>query len=94
MPDTIIKNGKITFQYFPQQLQELNEEVGYHQRLMERLKEQENKDIYITINEIAAYCGIILDGMYDEQDILGLCSLCRSKLYHMRTSIVIPHKFN
>lgn len=72
------------------QLQALNAEVPQHPDLMAYLAQQPNKDLYITINEIAAFLGILLDGQYNYQDILALCEKMTKMLYERRTQIILP----
>ena len=80
--------GKLNIVYFPQALIELNEETALHPDLKIRLDAQENKDIYITINEIAAFLGIVLEGMYTQEDILKLCTDMTLKLRARRSLII------
>ena len=67
-----------------------NAEVIHHPELQAILAQQTNKDIYILISEISAYCGIILDGAYDKKDMLELCNILTKKLYEKRTQIILP----
>lgn len=80
--------GKLNIVYFPQELIDLNEETAHHPDLKIRLDAQENKDIYITINEIAAFLGIVLDGMYTQEDVLKLCADMIQKLRSRRSLII------
>ena len=80
--------GILKIEYFPEELIALNEEVANHPDLQERLAGQENKDVYILINEIAAFLGIILDGMYTQEDILKLCTDMTFKLRARRGLII------
>lgn len=86
-----IKN--IAFDYFPQDLIDLRIEVQKHPPLLKLLHEQEDKDVYIQILEIAAYCKILVVGEYTREDMLNLCKMLTEKLMSMRTIIVIPPTF-
>jgi hypothetical protein len=87
-PKLELKNP--VFELMEPQLIALNAEVPQHPDLMERLAQQKDKDLYIQINEIAAFLGILLDGQYTYQDILNLCELMTKKLYERRTQIILP----
>jgi hypothetical protein len=76
--------------YFDQELIDLQQEITHHPDLLHILSIQEDKDIYISIAEISAFCGVVLDGDYTKDDILGICKTCTRMLYERRTGIVIP----
>ncbi len=75
---------------FPEPLIALREEITKHPDLMVILATQQDKDVYIQISEIAAYCGIVLDGMYTREDIIGLCDKLVKQLQSKRCIIVLP----
>lgn len=77
------------YHFFPEEALELQEEMLKHPDLQEYLSHQTDKDTYIILNEIAAFCGLILDGLYTPDDILGIMEYLRKKLYERRTSIII-----
>lgn len=81
----------LKFEYFPDELVELNIEVGNHPDLGERLNRQPDKDVYIQLAEIAAFCNVVLDDTYTHKDILELCKLLKDILYKRRTGITIIH---
>jgi len=83
--------GKYILEFFPESLQELRVEIGYHQVLQQRLNDQEDKDIYIQLSEIAAHCGMLLNGDYTRSDILELVDIMLQKLKAMRTPLILPN---
>lgn len=80
----------VAFDYFPQELIDLRLEITKHPDLLKILHEQEDKDVYIQILEIAAYCKILVMGEYTRDDMLNLCKMLTEKLMSMRVIIVIP----
>lgn len=81
----------LTLEMFPTQITDLHTEVRKHPVLMKLLAEQENKDVYIQLLEIASYCGIVVSGDYTQAQILALCEEMTKHLYVRRTGIVIVH---
>lgn len=86
--------GKLKIVMFDEELIALNEEIANHPALMELLRTQPDKDIYILISEVAAYLGIILDGNYTKTDILHFCAKATETLRGMRTGIIIASTGN
>lgn len=78
------------YEYFPEELIALRREIQYHPPLLKLLAEQEDKDVYIQILEIAAYCKILVAGEYTRDDMLNLCEMLTKKLMSMRTIIALP----
>ncbi len=83
--------GKFTLEFFPEVLQELQRETRMHEVLMKRLADQEDKDVYVQLAEIAAHCGMLLDGDYTRDDILELVEIMVQRLKAMRTPLVLPN---
>jgi len=75
---------------FPEALTELHKEIQHHPPLLVLLHDQPDKDVYIQILEIAAYCKILVSGEYTNDDMLKLCETLTKKLRSMRTLIVLP----
>lgn len=71
--------------YFEQELLDLQQEVHKHPPLLKILEEQPDKDIYIHLCEIAAYCNMLLAGDYTKDDVLELCKIMTKKLIEKRT---------
>lgn len=78
------------YDYFPEELIALRREIQEHPSLLKILAEQEDKDVYIQILEIAAYCKILVAGEYTRDDMLNLCKMLTKKLMSMRTIIALP----
>ena len=82
--------GKFQLEFFPEPLQELRKEIMYHPPLLKLLHDQPDKDVYMQICEIAAYCDMILAGDYTRDDIIELCEKMVWKLKSKRSVIVLP----
>ena len=82
------KNSKLIYELFPEPLNQLRVEIENHPDLLVILHAQADKDIYIQLSEIAAYCGIVLEGNYTRDDIIGLCQVCLDKLIARRQIII------
>jgi hypothetical protein len=80
----------VAYDYFPEELIALRREIQEHPPLLKLLAEQEDKDVYIQILEIAAYCKILVAGEYTREDMLNLCEMLTKKLMSMRTIIALP----
>ncbi len=77
------------FDLTPQQLLDLNDEVQHHPDLQKLLVNHNSAELEIMIAEIAAFCGVVLDGYYTQEDIIRLAEILRKKLYERRTGLVI-----
>lgn len=77
------------FDLVPQQLLDLNDEVQHHPDLQKLLVNHNPAELEIMIAEIAAFCGVVLDGYYTQEDIIRLAEILRKKLYERRTGLVI-----
>lgn len=86
-PKLDLKNPK--YELFEQELIDLNQEVAFHPDLQEILRQQTEKDFYVQLADIAALCGVILEGDYTKGDVLRLCTILTKKLYERRTGIMI-----
>jgi hypothetical protein len=81
--------SRLVFEKFPQEILDLHTEVRKHPPLLRLLHDQDNKDVYIQLLEIATYCDILVIGDFTHAEILALCTKMTRKLIEMRTSIVI-----
>lgn len=81
---------KLDLEIFPPEIIALNREVANHPALMKILSEQDVKDVYIRLLEIATYCNVILVGDYSHKRILEVCEELTKILYQRRTQIIIP----
>lgn len=77
-------------EFFPQEVLDLHAEVRKHPDLLKKLHDQDNKDVYIQILEIATHCEIAVTGTFTHQDMLNLCEMLTKKLYSMRSILVLP----
>ena len=75
---------------WPEEVRELRREIAHHPELMTRLAAQQDKDIYIQIAEIAAYCEFAYDGTFTQEDMLKLCEMCRKRLEQKRIILILP----
>ncbi len=82
---TVKTAGGITLEYFPDELNALREEIDFHPQLQAILAGQADKDVYVHIAEIAAYCNILLAGDYTRDDIIELCGKFTEELKKRRT---------
>ncbi len=73
---------------WPDELIALNQEVLHHPILMQLLGNHERKDGIneweTKLAEIAMYCEVILDGTYNEEELIKLCDILRTKLIERR----------
>jgi hypothetical protein len=90
-PKSIPPNAKLVFEMFPPSIIELNKEVAQHPKLLQILRDQPNKDIYISLLEIATYCDVpVVAEIHTHADILQLCQELTKRLYSKRTQFIIP----
>jgi hypothetical protein len=82
--------GKLNIEMFPSELIALNEETAKHPELGKLLAQQDNRDVYIMLCEIAAYCGVVLEGTYTREDVLAICDKLTMHLQKMRTIVIMP----
>lgn len=75
---------------FPLEYQALNREVatGYHPKLEAILSTVGAEDLDMKLAQIAAYCGVMLDGVYTLDDRRELCAILWEKLQVLREN---PH---
>ena len=77
-------------EYFSEHLIALQEEIFNHPELCRLLANHPPQEKEARIAEIAAYCGIILNGMYMPEDIDKLCEILHRKLVEKRIQIILP----
>jgi heptaprenylglyceryl phosphate synthase len=67
----------------------LMREVKYHTVLQRQIVEAGGiNDMEVALPEIAAYCGIIVDGYYIQEELEKLYSILTHKLRDMRMEII------
>ena len=76
----------------PQQLLDLDEEAQKHPDLLEKLSVHPPNEMHIRCAGIAAFCGVVLDGAYTEDDINKLAEILTNKLRSRRTGIILVTK--
>lgn len=74
--------------YFPESMLALNEEVQHHPKLQELMSQHD--DMETKLAEIAAYCGIVLDGYYSGKDLEHLAHILTMKLRQARQLVWTP----
>lgn len=69
---------------------ELSIECGNHPELCDILKDNIGEPFEILLGHIAAYCEVMVDGMYMPEEIDILCDKLTDKLRQKRSLIVLP----
>lgn len=82
---------RLAIELFPQEILDLHTEVRKHPDLLQKLYDQDNKDVYIQLLEIATHLNIYVEGTFTREDILALCKMLTAKLYERRSIIVMPY---
>jgi len=73
-------------EYFSESRIELNRRIQDHPKLVELLQAHPVEEFEIRLSEVAAYCGIVLDGDYLQSDLDGLCDVLIQKLEMMKVA--------
>lgn len=78
-------------EYFPTEFIDLQEELTYtaHQKLQEILAHNKEEDWLIKLAQICAYCEVVLDDWYTNEDLLKIAKICKRKLVEKREGVVI-----
>jgi hypothetical protein len=88
---TLDPDKKFLPELFPPEIIALNQEVAHHPNLRKILKEQEVRDIYILLLEVATYCDVLMVAeVWTRQELLDLCTKLTGLLYQKRTQIIVP----
>ena len=74
--------------YFSLEMQALNKEVTNHPELMPLLAACPPDDLGARLGEIAAYCNIVLDGVYTPAELDNLAGILVHRLKERNTVIV------
>jgi len=85
-----LSNPNLKLEFFPESLTALRVEIDNHPALLQILAAQEDKDVYIQLSEIAAYCGIILDGEYTRDDLIRLADKLVWELKKKSSILILP----
>ena len=83
-------NPNLKYEFFPESLQALRVEIDNHPKLLKLLHDQPDKDVYMQICEIAAYCDIVLEGDYTKDDMIRLADKLVWKLKSKNSGIILP----
>lgn len=81
--------NNVKLEYFPESRIALAREVTNHPDLMNLISKHKQEDFEIILAEIAAYCEIVLDATYTQEDINKLCDILWKKLRDKRTPIIL-----
>lgn len=73
------------YQFFPEVFLQLQEECGYWPDLIEILGTVQANEFEMKMAHIAAFCEIILDGVYDQESLEKLAEICLKRLKDKRT---------
>ena len=74
---------------FPEEWIALAREVENHPALIELLQKHLQKEFEVILAEICTYCEIVLDGIYDKDDISNICNVCTARLIKKRGAIML-----
>lgn len=85
---TVTTAGGVKLEYFPDELIELRIEIDNHPELLAILAGQADKDVYVHIAEIAAYCRVMLAGDYTRDDIIEVCGKLVTELKRKREPLI------
>ena len=79
-------NGKIIFEYFPQEYIDLNIEIitQPHPKLQAILGQHAADEIDVKLAQIAAYCEVMMDDYYTFEDRMRLCVILKDRLILLR----------
>ena len=84
---TVKDNSRLAF--FSMERIGLQQELKHHPVLVDLLQKHAPDNFEMRLAEIAAYCGLILDGDYVAQDFDNICEICRHKLWSKRSPIIL-----
>lgn len=76
-----------TLVYFPDSYINLQKEIPNHPDLVKLLENQPNELFEVRLAEVAAYCGVILDGYYIPKQLEELCEILESHLILKRKGV-------
>lgn len=74
--------------FFPAEALALQEELQYHPDLQRQLMQDPSNELELRLGRIAAYCEIIMDGYYDNAQLVALCGILAERLKKKRTIII------
>lgn len=84
-----IRTGKYVLVYDSDETIQLKIEVSRHPFLMQKLEESKEKEFPQQLAIIATYCGILVDGYYNEKQLKVICEALIQDLRQKRTGIIL-----
>jgi hypothetical protein len=76
-------------EYFPREVLALQEEITHHPALMAQLLQLgPDVDVIDKLTEVTAFCGMVLDGVYTNEEVLRICELATEKLFKSREELI------
>lgn len=85
-----VGTGKIKYEFFPQPIIDLQRELQHPAH--RELEKYNNPDLVEVIKSLCTELGIVLDGMYDGNDLMNLCEIMIKKLQERRGSLIVVSK--
>ena len=78
-------------EFFSEARLNLQKEIAQdgHEALWPLLAKYQASEFELRLAEIAAYCEVILDGVYSQQELDKLCEILTRKLYEKRTGVIV-----
>lgn len=86
-----LSNPKLKLEFFPESLQALTQEIYSHPKLLLILHNQPDKDVYMQLCEIAAYCDIVLEGDYSRDAVVKLAEKLTWELKKKNSILILPN---
>ena len=80
-------------EYFDPRMLALQEEVSHHPQLMGLLAKHPPQEMEMRIAEIAAYCEVILDGYYTQEELAQLADILTRKLKQKNCIVLLPQNY-
>lgn len=77
-------------QLFPPAILALQQEVLHHPTLLKLLENHPSSEFEVRFAEIAAYCNVLMDDEYTEEDFCRIAEILIQKLRSKRISIILP----
>ena len=87
-------NPNLKLEFFPEPLQALTKEIYNHPALLQILHNQADKDVYMQLCEIAAYCDVVLEGDYSRDDVIRLAEKLTWDLKKKGSALILPNSFS
>lgn len=80
--------------FFPDEFIDLQREILHHPDLIERLQKHPQREFEIIFAEVASYCEVVLDGIYQQDDFIKLAKIFTDRLRAKRpdapVQIIVP----